>query len=159
MKIDIITVGKLKEKYLVAACQEYMKRLTPYAKVTVKEVTEEKSQEPIHEKEIEIILKKEGDRLLQHLSPQAYIIVLAIEGKALSSPAFAEKLNHLTTYEKSHIQFVIGGSYGLDPQIIKKADFLLSFSKMTFPHQLIRVFLLEQIYRACKINRGETYHK
>lgn len=159
MKIDIITVGKLKEKYLSAACQEYLKRLSSYAKVVVKEVAEEKSQDPVHEKEMEAILKKEGERIAQLLSPQAYVIALAIEGKALSSPAFAEKIQNLAVYGKSHIQFIIGGSYGIHPPLLKQADFLLSFSKMTFPHQLIRVFLLEQVYRAFKINRGETYHK
>lgn len=159
MKIEIIAVGKLKEKYLTAACNEYLKRLKPYAKIEVKEVAEEKSQDPVHEKEVEHILAKEGERISRLLSPNAYVIALAIEGTSLSSPAFAEKLQELATYGKSHVQLIIGGSYGIADHLLHRADFLLSFSKMTFPHQLIRVFLLEQIYRAFKLNRGETYHK
>jgi 23S rRNA (pseudouridine1915-N3)-methyltransferase len=159
MKIEVIAVGKLKEKYLQQACSEYLKRLKPYAKVEVIEVAEEKAVDPVHEAEIEQILTKEGERIMRHLSPDAYTIALAIEGKALSSPAFAEKIDRLATYGKSHLHFIIGGSYGLSPQVIASADLSLSFSSMTFPHQLIRLFLLEQIYRAFKINRGETYHK
>jgi 23S rRNA (pseudouridine1915-N3)-methyltransferase len=159
MRVQIISVGKLKEKYLRQAADEYLKRLGPYAKVEVMEVAEEKAQEPIHDAEIAQILQKEGERILRLVHPDSYVIALAIEGKSLSSPAFAEKLRQLVTYGNSHLTFLIGGSYGLAPDVLKRADFQLSFSAMTFPHQLIRIFLLEQIYRACKINRGEAYHK
>lgn len=155
----MITVGKLKEKYLRQAADEYLKRLTSYAKIEVIEVAEEKAQEPVHDAEISQILEKEGERILQKVHPDSYLFALAIEGKSLSSPAFADKLEQLVTYGQSHITFVIGGSYGLSPAVLKRADFHLSFSAMTFPHQLIRIFLLEQIYRACKINRNEAYHK
>ncbi|MRG26699.1 23S rRNA (pseudouridine(1915)-N(3))-methyltransferase RlmH [Laceyella tengchongensis] len=159
MKIQLITVGKLKEKYLKQACDEYLKRLTPYAKVEIVEVNEEKAQDPVHEAEVALIKRKEGERILKALSPDAFFIALAIEGKSLSSPEFANKLERLGTYGQSHVVFVIGGSYGIAPEVLKRADLLLSFSAMTFPHQLIRIFLLEQIYRAFKIIRGETYHK
>lgn len=159
MKIQIITVGKLKEKYLQQACQEYLKRLTPYAKTEVIEVAEEKATDPVHPAQKDQILEKEGNRILRHCPRDAFVISLVIEGKSLTSTQFARKIDQLATYGKSHIIFLIGGSYGLSPKVLKQSDLSLSFSKMTFPHQLIRVFLLEQIYRAFKINRGETYHK
>lgn len=159
MKIQIITVGKLKEKYLQQACAEYLKRLTPYAKTEIIEVAEEKANDPVHPAQRDQILEKEGKRILRHCPPDALIISLAIEGKSFTSIEFAQKLDQLTTYGNSHIIFLIGGSYGLSPKVLKQSDLSLSFSKMTFPHQLVRVFLLEQIYRAFKINRGETYHK
>ncbi|MBA4494085.1 23S rRNA (pseudouridine(1915)-N(3))-methyltransferase RlmH [Paenactinomyces guangxiensis] len=159
MRIQIISIGKLKEKYLRQAAEEYLKRLRSYARVELVELAEEKAQEPIYDAEIAQILSKEGERILRQVHPDSYLIALAIEGKSFSSPAFAGQLQQLITYGKSHITFVIGGSYGLSPEVLKRADLQLSFSKMTFPHQLIRIFLLEQIYRACKINRGETYHK
>lgn len=159
MNIHLITVGKLKEKYLKQACEEYLKRLTPYAKVDVVEVNEEKAQDPVREAEAAQIKQREGERIAKKLPPDAFVIALAIEGKSLSSPAFAKKLEQLSTYGQSHIAFIIGGSYGIAPEILKRADLLLSFSAMTFPHQLMRVFLLEQIYRAFKIIRGEPYHK
>ncbi|KFZ39382.1 MULTISPECIES: 23S rRNA (pseudouridine(1915)-N(3))-methyltransferase RlmH [Thermoactinomyces] len=159
MKIQIITVGKMKEKYLQQACKEYLKRLTPYAKTEIIEVAEERASDPVHPAQKEQILEKEGQRILRHCPADAFLIALAIEGKAFTSTEFARKLDQLATYGKSRILFVIGGSYGLSPEVLKRSDLSLSFSKMTFPHQLIRVFLLEQIYRAFKINRGETYHK
>ncbi|SEM82297.1 23S rRNA (pseudouridine(1915)-N(3))-methyltransferase RlmH [Lihuaxuella thermophila] len=159
MRIQIISVGKLKEKYLRQAADEYLKRLGPYAKVEVMEVAEEKAQEPVHESEIARILEQEGGRILRLVHPNSYVTALAIKGKSLSSPAFADKLHQLATYGNSHLTFIIGGSYGLAREVLRRADFHLSFSAMTFPHQLIRIFLLEQIYRACKINRGEAYHK
>ncbi|MBD1372003.1 23S rRNA (pseudouridine(1915)-N(3))-methyltransferase RlmH [Hazenella sp. IB182357] len=159
MKIQILTVGKLKEKYLTQASHEYLKRLSAYANVEIREIAEEKTNDSPSDAIIEQVKAKEGERLLKHLSPDTYLFALAIEGKALSSPQLAQQIDHLTTYGNSHLTFVIGGSYGLSPSVIKRADQLLSFSKLTFPHQLIRVFLLEQIYRVCKINRGEAYHK
>jgi 23S rRNA (pseudouridine1915-N3)-methyltransferase len=159
MRIQIIAIGKLKEKYLKQAVSEYLKRLNPYCKIEITELAEEKSAEPTNSTEIKLILEKEGKRILKALHPDTFLISLAIEGKSFTSEAFAQKLDHLATYGKSHLTFVIGGSYGLSSEVLQQADLLLSFSKMTFPHQLIRVFLLEQIYRAFKINRGETYHK
>ncbi len=159
MRIQIIAIGKLKEKYLKQAVSEYLKRLNSYSKIEISELAEEKSAEPTTQAEINLILEKEGRRILKALHPDTYLIALAIEGKSFTSEAFAQKLDHLATYGKSHLTFIIGGSYGLSSEVLQRADLLLSFSKMTFPHQLIRVFLLEQIYRAFKINRGETYHK
>lgn len=159
MKIEIITVGKLKEKHFRQAADEYLKRLQAYSKIEVKEIAEEKTQDPVKKAEITQVISKEGERILRQLHPDSYIIALAIQGKSFTSEAFAKQLDHLATYGKSHFTFIIGGSYGLSPQVLQQADLLLSFSEMTFPHQLIRIFLLEQIYRAYKINRGETYHK
>ncbi|RAL23384.1 23S rRNA (pseudouridine(1915)-N(3))-methyltransferase RlmH [Thermoflavimicrobium daqui] len=159
MRIQVITVGKLKEKFLRLACDEYLKRLSSYAKVEILEIAEEKATDTPSLGEIKWILQKEGERIQKAIRSDTYLISLAIEGKSLSSPAFAKKLNELATYGQSHLTFLIGGSYGLDPSLSKQSDLLLSFSAMTFPHQLIRVFLLEQIYRSFKINRGETYHK
>lgn len=159
MRITIFTIGKLKEKYLFQAEREYLKRLQAYAKIEVIELAEEKAQEPIYPAEIEQILRKEGERIIRYLHPDSYLIALAIQGKSLSSEKFADTFHQLTTYGQSDISFVIGGSFGLSPEVLNRAKLLLSFSAMTFPHQLIRIFLLEQIYRACKINRGETYHK
>jgi 23S rRNA (pseudouridine1915-N3)-methyltransferase len=153
LQINILTVGNLKEKYLRDACAEYLKRLQAYAKLTVTEVEEEKKGTAIIRKQ------KEGERILKKLASDTYVIVLAIEGKGFSSDQFATKINQLGTYGNSHLTFVIGGSDGLSPEVIQKADLKLSFSKMTFPHQLMRVFLLEQIYRGFKIIRGENYHK
>jgi 23S rRNA (pseudouridine1915-N3)-methyltransferase len=153
LQINILTVGNLKEKYLRDACAEYLKRLQAYAKLTVTEVEEEKKGTAIIRKQ------KEGERILKKLASDTYVIVLAIEGKNFSSDQFAAKINQLGTYGNSHLTFVIGGSDGLSPEVIQKADLKLSFSKMTFPHQLMRVFLLEQIYRGFKIIRGENYHK
>jgi 23S rRNA (pseudouridine1915-N3)-methyltransferase len=159
LRIQIIAIGKLKEKFLRAACDEYLKRLQSYAKVEVIEIAEEKGQDPVSDLEVQQILQKEGERILKALAQDSYVIPLAIDGKSLSSIQFAKKLDKLTTYGQSHITFIIGGSYGLSSDVLNRADLKLSFSAMTFPHQLIRVFLLEQIYRACKINRNETYHK
>jgi 23S rRNA (pseudouridine1915-N3)-methyltransferase len=127
--------------------------------VEVAEVAEEKVQEPISYAEMAKVLEKEGERILKLIPDNSHVFALAIQGKSLSSESFAEKLKTLSTYGQNHFTFIIGGSYGLSPSVLKRADFPLSFSAMTFPHQLIRVFLLEQIYRACKINRGEAYHK
>lgn len=159
MNITIIPVGKLKESYLQEAVKEYTKRLSRYAKITITEVAEEKAKEPLSGAEIEQIIAKEGQRILHHIPPNAYCIALAIDGKSISSLTLAENLHALSTYGESHIAFIIGGSYGLSPEVTKKAHYLLSFSAFTFPHQLMRLLLLEQVYRAFKINRGETYHK
>lgn len=159
MNISIITVGKLKEKYLKQGINEYLKRLTPFAKVEIVEVPDEKAPEQLSEAEMEQVKGREGERILSKLSTDTYVITLEINGKILSSEQLAKQLDQLATYGKSKIAFIIGGSLGLSREVEKRSDLALSFSKMTFPHQLMRLILLEQVYRAFKINRGEPYHK
>ncbi|SDX28826.1 23S rRNA (pseudouridine1915-N3)-methyltransferase [Marininema mesophilum] len=159
MRIQLITVGKIKEKYLRMGVEDYIQRITPYAKVEVTEITEEKGQEPLSPAEIEQLVTKEGERILRALSSDTYAMALAIQGVAFSSETLANHLNQLATYGRSKVAFIIGGSYGLSKAVLQRADYSLSFSKMTFPHQLMRMLLLEQVYRSFKINRGETYHK
>lgn len=159
MNISLVTVGKLKEKYLKQGIDEYLKRLSAYAKVEVIEVSDEKAPEQLSETEMEQVKQKEGERILAKVSPDAYVIALAIEGKQKSSEELADSLDKLATYGKSKIAFIIGGSLGLSDEVLKRADEKLSFSKMTFPHQLMRLVLVEQVYRAYRINRGEPYHK
>jgi len=159
MKISIITVGKLKEKYLKQGIEEYVKRLRNYAKVEVIEVRDEKAPETLSEAEMVAVKKKEGERLLAHVQPDMHVITLEINGKMLNSEQLASKMNELAIYGKSKIAFVIGGSLGLSEAVQKRSNLALSFSKMTFPHQLMRLILLEQVYRAYRINRGEPYHK
>ena len=159
MNISIVTVGKLKEKYLKQGLDEYLKRLTAYAKVEVIEVADEKAPEELSTLEMEQVKQKEGERILAKISQDAYVIALAINGKMESSEQLADSLDKLATYGRSKIAFVIGGSLGLSDEVVKRADEQLSFSKMTFPHQLMRLILVEQIYRSFRINRGEPYHK
>lgn len=159
MNIDILTVGKLKEKYFKQGIEEYIKRLQPYAKVSIVEVADEKAPESLSDAEVEQIKKIEGERLLKKLSDDTYVIALAILGRQMPSEIFAEKIRELATYGHSKITFIIGGSNGLNDEVLRRADFQLSFSKFTFPHQLMRLILVEQIYRAFKIIRGEPYHK
>ena len=159
MKITVITVGKLKEKYLKDAVAEYSKRLSKYCKLEVIETADEKT--PDHASEIAetAIRDKEAERILKAVKSDAYVVALAIEGAAVTSEQLAEKIDGLGIQGKSHIVFIIGGSIGLGEAVLSRADFLLSFSKMTFPHQLMRVILLEQIYRSFKITAKEPYHK
>ncbi|MBO5484117.1 MAG: 23S rRNA (pseudouridine(1915)-N(3))-methyltransferase RlmH [Lachnospiraceae bacterium] len=159
MKITILAVGKVKEKYFTGAIQEYSKRLSRYCKLELIEVADEKTPDKASQREEELIRQKEGERLKKYLREDAYVITLAIEGKQTTSEGFAEKIHTLGVQGKSHIIFVIGGSIGLAPEILNQADEKLSFSKMTFPHQLMRVVLLEQIYRGYRIINGEPYHK
>jgi 23S rRNA (pseudouridine1915-N3)-methyltransferase len=159
MHITIVSVGKLKEKYLKQGIAEYLKRLTAYAKVEVVEVADEKAPEVLSENEMEQVKDKEGERILAKISPDSYVIALAIEGKLKSSEELAKDIDNLAIYGKSKIAFVIGGSLGLSTNVLKRANDKLSFSKMTFPHQLMKLILVEQIYRAFRINRGEPYHK
>lgn len=159
MKITIISVGKIKEKYLRDAVQEYSKRLGRYSKLEIVEVADEKTPDRASQTVEDQIRQKEGERIEKYLREDAYVIALAIQGKMLSSEDFAEKIGTLGVRGTSHIIFVIGGSIGLDEKILSRADELLSFSKMTFPHQLMRVILLEQIYRGYRILAGEPYHK
>jgi 23S rRNA (pseudouridine1915-N3)-methyltransferase len=159
VNISIVTVGKLKEKYLKQGIEEYLKRLTAYAKVEIIEVADEKAPEELSELEMEQVKQKEGERILAKISQDTHVIALAINGKMQSSEELADTLDKLATYGKSKIAFVIGGSLGLSEEVLKRANEQLSFSKMTFPHQLMRLILVEQIYRAFRINRGEPYHK
>lgn len=159
MKITIIAVGKLKEKYWKQAIAEYEKRLSAYTKVEIIEVPDEKAPENMSDKEIEQVKEKEGQRILAKVKPQSTVITLEIQGKMLSSEAFAKEIDQRMTQGASDFTFIIGGSNGLHQDVMKRSNFALSFSKMTFPHQMMRVVLLEQVYRAFKINRGEAYHK
>ena len=159
MKITILCVGKIKEKYFVQGIEEYAKRLSRYCKLEIVEVADEKTPDNASEVVELQIKQKEGERLSKYMKDGAYVIALAIEGKQQDSVAFGRQIEKLGIEGKSHIIFIIGGSLGLDPEIIKRADFLLSFSKMTFPHQMMRMVLLEQIYRGYRIVNGEPYHK
>jgi len=159
MKITFITVGKLKEKYIKAAVDEYAKRLSKYVKFNIIEVMDEPAREKISNADAQIILREEGERILKCIKDSGYVIATAIAGTQLDSVEFAGKIAKLSVDGYSHIYFLIGGSLGLSPEVTKKADLLLSFSKMTFPHQLMRVILAEQVYRAFRINSGEPYHK
>ena len=159
MKITVLAVGKIREKFYSEAAAEYVKRLGRYAKTEILEVADEPTPENASAKEEEQIREKEGSRILAKIPDGAYVIALAIEGKAMDSVAFSEKISALGLGGVSHICFIIGGSLGLSEAVLKRADEQLSFSKMTFPHQLMRVILLEQIYRGFRIARGEPYHK
>ncbi len=159
MNIRIICVGKIKEKYLVQGISEYSKRLRRYAKIQVIEVEDEKAPESLSPTEEQLIREKEGTRLKKHFRQDGVKIILAIDGKSLSSEEFSNQIQQYGVSGKSQFDFIIGGSLGLDENIIKEADLLLSFSKFTFPHQLMRLILLEQIYRAFRIAKGEPYHK
>ncbi|MBM7716841.1 23S rRNA (pseudouridine(1915)-N(3))-methyltransferase RlmH [Siminovitchia sp. FSL H7-0308] len=159
MNITIISVGKLKEKYLKQGIDEYLKRLTAYAKLNIIELPDEKAPENLSPTQMEQIKKKEGDRILSKISPNAHVIALSIEGTMKSSEELAARFDYLATTGKSKIVFVIGGSLGLSAEVMKRADEALSFSKMTFPHQLMRLILVEQVYRAFRIIKGEPYHK
>ena len=159
MKITILCVGKVKEKFYRMAIDEYVKRLGRYCKLEIIEVADEKTPDNASEHEETLIKDKEGERILKNIRREATVIALAIEGKMFSSEQLAGKISQLGIRGESHIQFIIGGSLGLSEKVLKEADLLLSFSKMTFPHQLMRVILLEQIYRSYRIIQGEPYHK
>lgn len=159
MKITVITVGKIKEKYLKDAIAEYSKRLSKYCKLEIVEVADEKTPDNASDIIEDVIRTKEAERILKHIKEDAYVITLEIDGKQLSSEELADKIDKLGVQGASHIIFIIGGSIGLGKEVLKKSDFALSFSKMTFPHQLMRVILLEQVYRSYRIMKGEPYHK
>ena len=159
MKITILCVGKVKEKFYRDAIAEYSKRLSRYCKLEIIEVSDEKTSEQATQTEIDIVKNKEGERLLKNIKDDAYVICLAIDGKQLDSVELSQKIDKLMTGGKCHLVFVIGGSLGLSDDVLKRADYKLSFSKMTFPHQLMRVILLEQIYRSFRISNNEPYHK
>lgn len=159
MNITILCVGQIKEKYFRDAIAEYQKRLSRYCKLQMIEVADEKTKENASEAENDLIRKKEGERLLKHIKDSDYCITLEIDGKMLTSEGLSKEIDRLGLVGKSSLVFVIGGSIGLDIAVLKRSDYALSFSKMTFPHQLMRVILLEQIYRSYRIMRGEPYHK
>ncbi|NOU72917.1 23S rRNA (pseudouridine(1915)-N(3))-methyltransferase RlmH [Paenibacillus sp. LMG 31458] len=159
MHIQILTVGKLKERYLVDGIAEYVKRLGPYAKVQMIEVPDEKAPENMSPAEEQQVRVKEGERLLAKLGADVYVVALAIDGEMWTSEQLAGSLDKLATYGRSQVAFVIGGSLGLSSELLRRADMRLSFGRMTLPHQLMRLVLVEQIYRAMRINRGEPYHK
>ena len=159
MKISIICVGKIKEKFYRDAIAEYEKRLSRYCKFQIIEVADEKTPDKASETEEQQIKEKEADRILAHVKEDACLVTLEIQGKKLDSIGFSEFIGQKTVHGVSHIQFVIGGSLGIHEKISKISNFKLSFSDMTFPHQLMRVILVEQIYRAFRIMTGEPYHK
>ena len=159
MKITLVTVGKIKEKFFEDAIKEYSKRLSRYCKLEILQVADEKTPEGASEAVELQIKEKEGQRILSLIRDDAYVIALAIEGKMLDSEELAERIEKLGVSDISQIVFVIGGSLGLSAQVMKRADYALSFSRMTFPHQLMRVVLLEQIYRSYRIMNHQPYHK
>lgn len=159
MKITLVTVGKIKEKYLEAAIAEYSKRLGRYCRLEIVQVADEKTPDKASELQETQIRDKEGERILAHIREDAYVIALAIDGKQRSSEEMAEWMEELGVRGESHLQFIIGGSLGLSQAVLNRADTKISFSRLTFPHQLMRVILLEQIYRSFRIIKGEPYHK
>ena len=159
MKVTLITVGKLKEKFYRDAVLEYKKRLSKYCDLNIIEVADEKTSESMSEREEEIVKDKEAARICNCIKDNTFLITLEIEGESLTSEGFARKIKNLQISGKSNITFVIGGSLGLAKTITDKSDFKLSFSNMTFPHQLMRVIFLEQLYRCFRIINGEPYHK
>ena len=159
MKITVLTVGKIKEKYLRDGIAEYAKRLGRYCKMEVIEVADEKTPDRASQAEELQIKNLAGERLRKYIKDGDYVIALAIDGKMLDSVELSEKVEKLGVQGESSIVFVIGGSLGLSDEVLKRADFKLSFSRMTFPHQLMRMILLEQLYRAYRIMHGEPYHK
>jgi 23S rRNA (pseudouridine1915-N3)-methyltransferase len=159
MNIKIISVGKIKEKYIKLGIDEFSKRLSKYCKLDIVEVDDEKAPEKKKKKEMDIIKYKEGQKILSNIKNNSYVIALAIDGKNLSSEELAHKMSNLSISGNSNIAFVIGGSLGLSKDVLDRSDFKLSFSKMTFPHQLMRLILLEQVYRGFRIIKNEPYHK
>lgn len=158
MKITIFAIGKIKEKYLQSGIDEFVKRLTPFCKLEIKEYPETKISENPSAEELKQALQKEGEQILLALSNITYVILLDLHGKQISSENLADKFSTLAVNSTSHITFIIGGTFGLSDKLRSRADFSWSLSSLTFTHQMIRLFLVEQIYRAFKIWRGEKYH-
>ncbi len=159
MKITVIAVGRIKERYLEDAVSEYAKRLSRFCRLEIVQVDDEKTPDGIGKAETDRILEKEGDRILARIRPGSYVVALAIGGRMMSSEELSAKIAALGVGGCSSITFLIGGSLGLAEKVLDRADFRLSFSPMTFPHQLMRVILLEQIYRSYQIMSGGPYHK
>ena len=159
VKISVLSVGKVKDKYLQLGIDEFRKRLSRFCKLELIEVKDEPISDNASDKELDQVRAKEGQLVANKIPDGAFVIVMDIDGGQLTSEQLASKIRDIGTYGQSHIMFVIGGSVGLDDVIKKRADLKLSFSKMTFPHQLFKLMLLEQVYRAFKINANESYHK
>lgn len=159
MNIKFVVVGKLKEKYFKQGIAEYAKRLSRFCKFTIVEVPDEKAPENLSQAEMDQVMAAEGERILSKIKDREYVYALAILGKERSSEEFAQEIKDLTTYGHSDITFVIGGSLGLTPAVLKRADAQISFGRFTLPHQLMRLVLTEQVYRAFMINEGSPYHK
>lgn len=159
MKIEIISVGKIREKYIKLGIDEFKKRLQPYCKLVLSEVRDEPAPEKLSDKELWQVKAVEGERILQKIHPNAFVIALDLRGVAWSSEQMAKELENIAVRGHHHIVFVIGGSNGLSAEVLQRANLKVSFSKLTFPHQLMKLILLEQVYRAFKIQRGEPYHK
>ena len=159
IQVTVISVGKIKEKYFLSAIEEYEKRLKRYASLNLIELKDESVPESLSDAQKLSVLKKEGDKILEKIPLGAYVVALCGEGKEISSEELSEFVKNSALSGKSHLVFIIGGSLGLSEDVKKRADFKLSFSKMTFPHRLMKVILLEQIYRAFTIIEGKTYHK
>ncbi|MCL0318591.1 23S rRNA (pseudouridine(1915)-N(3))-methyltransferase RlmH [Apilactobacillus xinyiensis] len=159
MNIKLVVVGKLKEKYFKAGIAEYSKRLSRFCNFRIIEVPDEKAPENLSQAQMDNVMEKEGSRILSKISDREYVYALAILGKERASEEFAKEIDQLTTYGHSDITFVIGGSLGLSDKVLKRADTQISFGRFTLPHQLMRLVLTEQIYRAFMINEGSPYHK
>lgn len=159
MKITIIAVGKVREKYMQEGIKEFRKRLSGYSTLQLVEISDERSPEKLSEREMDIVKAKEGNKILSKIPKNAYVISLVIEGKQISSEDLSKKIDDIMVSGINNIYFLVGGSLGLSKEVVKRSDHKLSFSKMTFPHQLMRLILLEQIYRGFKIMKGEPYHK
>ena len=157
--MTLIFVGKVRDRYLQLGIDEFKKRLSRFCTLEFIQVKEEAIPEKSSEKELDLVRKKEGEAILGRLKEGAYVIAMDIDGKQLTSEELADKMQHIATYESSHLFFIIGGSVGLSDAVKRRVDFKLSFSKMTFPHQLFQLMLLEQVYRGFKINAKESYHK
>ncbi len=158
MTVRIVSVGKLKERYFEDACAEFRKRLSRFVTLECVEVADEKAPDSLHPADEDLVREKEGRRILKAIGPKDFVVALAIDGRQMTSEAFAAFLEEKGT-EARPLTFVIGGSLGLSPEVYARADARLSFSKMTFPHRIARLLLLEQLYRGCKILAHETYHK
>lgn len=159
MKIKLVTVGKLKEKYLIQGINEYLKRLNSYAKMEIIEVPDEKAPEKLSDAEMLQVKEKEGQRILGKINDNEYVFVLAINGKQLPSEEFSKEIEQLGISGKSNLTFVIGGSLGLSDSVLQRSNQQISFGRLTYPHQLMRLVLVEQIYRGFRIMKGEPYHK
>ncbi|NLJ74729.1 MAG: 23S rRNA (pseudouridine(1915)-N(3))-methyltransferase RlmH [Firmicutes bacterium] len=159
MNVRIIAVGRLKERFLTEGIKEYSKRIARYGRLVIVELKEESFKEPLSSRERELIMFREGERILNQLGTRSFVCVLDRTGDQMSSQDLADKMSKLAVSGVSQMDFVIGGSLGLDQRVLDRADSVLSFSEFTFPHQLMRLILVEQVYRAMTIIRGERYHK
>ena len=159
LHIDIICVGKIKEQYLKDAIAEYSKRLSKYCSLTITEVSDEQVPNNLNDKLAQNIKQTESNHILSHVKRDSYVICLDLKGKQFSSEEFSKKIESIALNDSSNITFIIGGTLGMSDELLNRSNELVCFSKMTFPHQLIRVFLLEQLFRAFKISNNETYHR